>query len=341
MKAAISNNAGHRHGHRGYHGCPPFAFSYADGVAIDRGQEERLSVKDIAIQSSAPPCTVTDDPEREVGIESGRVLKEMHVFLRAGEPRTKQATTDDGAGVLHRWESLQRGSCGGEVREQAREASFRKTGGAEVLSASRCISRERLSKWTVRAIVFDKSKRFRLKKQNCQPRFNNSFWDNSTTLNHFLSNIVDPAFVLTYPIDLIPFFRYSCRLPPRAAQILLLPSILVSVIFGLDVMLFTLHFFPPDHFRLQIGSALLHGELLPKLLFVTPLLSRIFVATLVVDDGGRWKPKRGNRLRFLRSWRRGTIWRRYRQCECIAVDAGRSTSASTPTAPIQKIFRQL
>ena len=124
MKAAISNNAGHRHGHRGYHGCPPFAFSYADGVAIDRGQEERLSVKDIAIQSSAPPCTVTDDPEREVGIESGSVLKEMNVFLRAGEPRTKQATTDDGAGVLHRWESLQRGSCGGEVREQLAKPVF-------------------------------------------------------------------------------------------------------------------------------------------------------------------------------------------------------------------------
>lgn len=116
-KTTTSTNVGHRHGHRGNHGCPPFAFSYADGVAIDRGQEERLSVKDIAVQSPPPACTLTDDQQWEASHESGRrVHKEMHVFLRACKPRTKQATTDDGAGVLHRWESLQGGSWGDEVR---------------------------------------------------------------------------------------------------------------------------------------------------------------------------------------------------------------------------------
>lgn len=124
MKTTTSNNTRHRHGHRGHHGCPPFAFFYADGVAIDRGQEERLSVKDIAIQSS-PACTVTDDPQWEVGNESGgSVQKEMHVFLRACEPRTKHATTDVGAGVLHRWESLSGGSLGDEVRKLGRVVSF-------------------------------------------------------------------------------------------------------------------------------------------------------------------------------------------------------------------------
>lgn len=141
MHATISNNAGHRHGHCGFHGCPPFAFSYADGVAIDRGQEERLSVKDIAIRSSAT-CTVTDGPQWEVGNESGEIVQEMHVFLRACEPRTKQATTDDGAGMLHRWDSLQGGCSRDEVRKQACNASFRKTGGAEMLSVSRYIPRK-------------------------------------------------------------------------------------------------------------------------------------------------------------------------------------------------------
>lgn len=130
-KTTTNNIAGHRQGHRGYRECPPFAFSYADGVAIDRGQEERLSVKDVAIEvrSSPPACAVTADPEREVGNESGSVLKEMHVFLRAGEPRTKQSTTDDGAGVLHRWENLQGGPRADEVRKQARVASLRKERG--------------------------------------------------------------------------------------------------------------------------------------------------------------------------------------------------------------------
>lgn len=123
MKTISGDSAGHRHGQHAYHGCPPFAFFYADGVAIDRGQEERLSVNDIAVQSS------TDDRQWGVGNESvGGVQREMHVFLRACEPRTKQATTDDGAGVLHRWESLHGGSWSDEVRKQARVASVRKAG---------------------------------------------------------------------------------------------------------------------------------------------------------------------------------------------------------------------
>lgn len=135
-KTSTSSNAGHRQGHRGHHGCPPFAFSYADGVAIDRGQEDRLSVKDIAMQSPPPSSALTNDEQWGADTTSGgSVRKEMQVFLRAGGPRTNQTTTDDGGRALHRWESLQGRSWGDEVSNEARLATFRSTGGAEVQSS--------------------------------------------------------------------------------------------------------------------------------------------------------------------------------------------------------------
>lgn len=125
------NNAGYRQGHcdsgsgGGRGGCPPFAFSYADGVAVDRGQEERLSVKDIAVTSSVASSAssavgeATYDHrwgEDSASEQSGH--KELRVFLRACEPRTQQPTADHGtSGVLHRWEDLQGTSWGDEVNQ--------------------------------------------------------------------------------------------------------------------------------------------------------------------------------------------------------------------------------
>lgn len=107
-------------------GCPLFSFSYADGVAIDRGQEERLSVKDIAINSSSPSAGAPTDCfdlqwEDGNGGDGGGSCTEMVVFLRASGSETEHAGTGDGSagggdgGVLHRWESLQAGAWGNEV----------------------------------------------------------------------------------------------------------------------------------------------------------------------------------------------------------------------------------
>ncbi len=115
------NSTGHRQRSRVIRGCPPFSFSYADGVAIDRGQEERLSVKDIAITSSscyANSMTADEHDQQWAGnTGSGEVAeKEMRVLLRAYESPTGQDATDESAGgVLHRWESMHGGFCGPEV----------------------------------------------------------------------------------------------------------------------------------------------------------------------------------------------------------------------------------
>ena len=166
VKTTISsNNAGHRHGPRGYRGCPSFAFSYADGVAIDRGQEERLLVKDIATKSS-PACSVTDDDPRWEGGNEGRESGQggMLVFLRAGEPRTKQATTDDGAGVLHRWESLQGGCFGDEVRKLAAE-DFGKMGGGKTAVGFKVHAKEALPWEEDPASNFDSETLLSMRKQ--------------------------------------------------------------------------------------------------------------------------------------------------------------------------------
>lgn len=152
------NNAGFRQGRRGSGsgsgsgGCPPFAFSYADGVAVDRGQEERLSVKDIAVTSS-PAASSTSSTAGEVFLDQrweediasdDSERKELRVFLRACDPRTQQPTADNGAGgVLHRWEDLQGGSWGNEVNERVRASTFLRNGRDRHASISSACSRSR------------------------------------------------------------------------------------------------------------------------------------------------------------------------------------------------------
>lgn len=112
---------GHRQGNRVIRECPPFSFSYADGVAIDRGQEERLSVKDIAITPSSFSATsmAADDHDQrwDGNTDSAQSAeKEMLVLLRACESPTGQdATYESAGGVLHRWESMHGGFYGKEV----------------------------------------------------------------------------------------------------------------------------------------------------------------------------------------------------------------------------------
>lgn len=120
--AAGSSAAGHRHGN-GRRGrgdlCPPFTFCYADGVAIDPGQEERLSVKDIAVDPALQATgagAAADRSGSNQRWDQGGGSGEMRVFLRACEPLTEQnASHGGGGGVLHRWESLQGGAWNTEV----------------------------------------------------------------------------------------------------------------------------------------------------------------------------------------------------------------------------------
>ncbi|CAM9534987.1 unnamed protein product, partial [Scytosiphon promiscuus] len=126
--------------------CPVFSFFYADGVAIERGQEERLSVKDIAIDLSSPDAgTVANDfdprwKDDDSG-DGGGSCEELAVFLRASEFGTEEVGTGDGSGggggggVLHRWESLQEGSWGNEAfwrgpaSTGSHDSAFSKAGG--------------------------------------------------------------------------------------------------------------------------------------------------------------------------------------------------------------------
>ena len=99
-------------------GTPPaFLFSYADGVPIDRGQEDRLSVQDIALASS--PCSrATNSVIRKGGREDRGRSGEACVFLRACSYQDDELETGDGlheGGVLSRWGSLRGGSCESEV----------------------------------------------------------------------------------------------------------------------------------------------------------------------------------------------------------------------------------
>lgn len=141
-----TSNAGYRQGRRGSGSgsgrCPPFAFFYADGVAIDRGQEERISVKDIAITSSSAASSSASTAAGEAAYDQqrwegnsasdGSGRKELCVFLRACEPRTKQPTAGHSTGgVLHRWEDLQGGSWGNEVIRHASCFHFSSNGGGQ------------------------------------------------------------------------------------------------------------------------------------------------------------------------------------------------------------------
>lgn len=119
--ASANSTAGHRHGN-GRRGrgdlCPPFTFCYADGVAIDPGQEERLSVKDIAVDPAlqATGAAAAADPSDSDQLwDQGSGSGEMRVFLQACEPLTEQGASHGGGGVLHRWESLQGGPWNTEV----------------------------------------------------------------------------------------------------------------------------------------------------------------------------------------------------------------------------------
>lgn len=143
------NSTVHRQGSRGTRECPPFFFSYADGVAIDRGQEERLAVKDIAITSSsfcASGVAAEDQDQQWNGNTDGgeSTDKDMCVLLRVCESPTEQDTTgESGSGVLHRWESMQGGFCGIEVISEGMAAGiFPKTKG---ISLSSTFGSKRLS----------------------------------------------------------------------------------------------------------------------------------------------------------------------------------------------------
>ncbi|CAM9142334.1 unnamed protein product, partial [Hapterophycus canaliculatus] len=125
-ETGASDSTGHRANGVDGSGCPLFTFFYADGVAIHRGQEERLSVKDIAIKTPSPTAGAAADCfelrwEDKGSGDGERNCTEMTVFLRASESGTEQAGTGDGSGggggggVLHRWESLQAGAWGNEA----------------------------------------------------------------------------------------------------------------------------------------------------------------------------------------------------------------------------------
>lgn len=117
-------DANHRGGSDGG-GSPAFLFSYADGVPIDRGQEGRVSVQDIAIASSPSRTTHNaDDPGGEGGGGGGGGWRsaEVCVFLRACSFQSSELEMGDGGcahegGVLSRWGRLpgEGGSCGDEV----------------------------------------------------------------------------------------------------------------------------------------------------------------------------------------------------------------------------------
>lgn len=88
-----------------------FLFCYADGVPIDRGQEERLYVRDITIQSSGSDTVDIDSPWNSKGHPT-----EMCVFVH----KEREAVEEAGAQrVLHRWENLQGGSFESEVSESS------------------------------------------------------------------------------------------------------------------------------------------------------------------------------------------------------------------------------
>lgn len=126
LRAAIHSDIGrknrptigvHGGGGGGGRGSPAFLFSYADGVPINRGQEDRLSVQDIAIAS--PSSRATNADSRGGGEDGRGHSAEACVFLRACSYQSSELETGDGSvlegDVLSRWGSLQGGSCGNEV----------------------------------------------------------------------------------------------------------------------------------------------------------------------------------------------------------------------------------
>lgn len=168
----------------------------------------------------------------------------------------------------------------------------------------------------------------------------------SSTLNHFEASLTPLSYLHAQrnPFQLF-LFRCSYRLPPPVAQILLRPrfSIPVSLAFGCNA---AYHVFTSRSLSGSIsGQRCFVGDR-PPVSFLIPSPApgshpEFSFAVLFVGDGGRRKSKRGERLRILRpSWRSAT-WSRYRQYEFIVFGDGRSTPASTSTAPVEKVVRQL
>lgn len=112
LRAAI-----HADAHRG---SPAFLFSYADGVPIDRGQEDRLRVRDMAVHSPISSALDMDLPW-----EQATRSQETLVFVQGYAPMKEQTTSDaaDGGGLLHRWENLEGGQMNREVRECTYQSS--------------------------------------------------------------------------------------------------------------------------------------------------------------------------------------------------------------------------
>lgn len=82
-----------------------FFFSYADGVPIDLGQEERLLVKDIATSPAFSARDINSGDYTPWG--EGEQPREACVFLRLSSSNGGPARHRTGnCGALHRWEDL-------------------------------------------------------------------------------------------------------------------------------------------------------------------------------------------------------------------------------------------
>lgn len=103
----------------GQHGSPGFLFSYADDVPIAYDQEDRLSVRDIAV-AAAPPGSSDFHALCRDGVPPNET--NVHVYIRrysrdhSSPGRSNNELQSPEGGALRRWDHLQGMSWPGEVR---------------------------------------------------------------------------------------------------------------------------------------------------------------------------------------------------------------------------------